>query len=207
MVEEVDPFPSLDCSRIYTRIFLEDWNYDSFGNVCDTTSPNAIADATLNRPLINTCKYLSRVPLAQYLPVLTYTIHDSTVTTTPSFYLRHCSEHHPCKIRLNLWLPCNSRKHHVWLDISLRRTCRQSNAWNAAHYYGRFVKVQLMCGFGTSRWLTWTRPGTFCALIPVDVRFTCSSFPCYEFYKIKSVDLEQESVWQRPTRSLTKTIV
>jgi len=35
MVEEV----GLDCSRIYTRSFL-DWNY---GNVCDATNSNAIA--------------------------------------------------------------------------------------------------------------------------------------------------------------------
>lgn len=42
MDEEVEPFPSLACSSIYTRSFLDSWNYGSLENVC-ITSPNAIA--------------------------------------------------------------------------------------------------------------------------------------------------------------------
>jgi hypothetical protein len=43
MVEEVDPFPSLDRSGIYAGSFFDDWNHGSCGNACDTISSNAIA--------------------------------------------------------------------------------------------------------------------------------------------------------------------
>jgi hypothetical protein len=43
MVEEIDPSPTFDYSRIYVRSFLEDWNYGSGESACDTTSSNAIA--------------------------------------------------------------------------------------------------------------------------------------------------------------------
>jgi hypothetical protein len=185
MVEEVDPYSSLYCSRIYMRSFLDYGNYGSFGNVCNTTSSNAIADATLKRPLTNTCKYLSRVPLAQYQSLL-----------TPLMILR--LQRHLAFIFVIVLNIIHAKSDPTFdCTLTIENIKFDLTSLSGEHVINRTretppttmvdsLRFNLCADLETQGDLPEQEQVRF----PVDVRFTCSSWPCYKL----SVHLEQDSV-------------